>query len=85
MKDYARFKALAKELVECIGDDEEGENPSLPKQDNEVNKGGVEANTSFLKTSESKESETGVGASKKGKKESSLAVMAATLASKVKK
>ena len=84
MKDYSKIKALASQILECIGDDEEGENPSLPKQDNAVNDGGVEANTSFLKTEASKEGETGVGASKKDKK-SSIAMMGAMLASKLKK
>lgn len=80
-KDYARAKALAKELLECIGDEPEGESPSLPAQDNAVDDGGVEANTSFLKTAESDEKETGVGESKK-KKGASLAMLGSMLASK---
>lgn len=82
--DYAKLKALSQQILECIGDDPEGENPDLPKQDNAVDDGGVEANTSFLKTDASKEKETGVGDSKK-KKDSSIAMMGAMLASKFKK
>lgn len=82
--DYAKLKALSQQILECIGDDPEGEDPSLPKPDNAVNDGGVEPNTSFLKTEESKEKETGVGDSKK-KKDSSIAMMGAMLASKFKK
>lgn len=83
--DYAKVRALSKELLQCIGEDEEGENPSLPKPENDVNDGGVEPNTQFLKTPEADESETGVGDSKKKKKDSSLAMMGAMLASKFNK
>lgn len=30
MRDYAKLKALAQQMIECIGDECEGENPSLP-------------------------------------------------------
>lgn len=82
--DYAKLKALSQQILECIGDDPEGENPDLPKTNTDVNGAGVEANTSFMKTAESGEKETGVGASKK-KKDSSIAMMGAMLASKFKK
>ena len=31
MKDYSKIKALAQSIIECIGDESEGENPKLPK------------------------------------------------------
>lgn len=81
--DFAKLKALSQQIIECIGDYSEGENPDLPAQDDAVNDGGVESNTQFLKTAESKEGETGVG---KGKdKTKSLAMMSQMLASKYKK
>lgn len=40
MKDYSKLKALAQEIIKCIGDDSEGEDPSLPKPDNAINDGG---------------------------------------------
>lgn len=79
--DYAKIKALSQQLLECIGDYPEGENPEVPKPDDAVDDGGTEPNTQFLKTAESKESETGVGDSKK-KKDASLAMMSTMLASK---
>lgn len=79
--DYAKLKALSQQMIECIGDYSEGENPDLPAPKNDVNDGGVEPNTEFLKTEESKESETGVGAAeKKKKKDASLAMMGSMLA-----
>lgn len=83
--DYSKIKAMASSILECIGEDEEGENPSLPDQDDAVNDGGVEPNTQFLKTDVSKESVTGVEGDKKKKKDASLAMMAATLSSKFNK
>jgi hypothetical protein len=47
-KDYAKLKALAQEIIKCIGDDPEGENPDLPTPDNAEADGGQEANISFL-------------------------------------
>lgn len=82
--DYAKIKAFASSILECIGDDSEGEDAPMPKQDNAVDDGGVEPNIDFLKTSQSKESETGVGENKK-KKESSLAMLGSMLASKYSK
>lgn len=82
--DFSKIKALSQQILECIGDYSEGENPSLPAQKNDVNDGGVEPNTEFLKTDESKESETGVGEDKKKKKEASLAMMSSMLAKNVK-
>lgn len=78
MRDYAKAKALAKELLECIGDEDEGTNSVGSSSDPDVNDGGVEPNTQFLKTSESAESVTGVE-DKEKKKKSSMAMMAASL------
>jgi hypothetical protein len=30
MKDYAKIKAMAQSILQCIGDDEEGEDPAKP-------------------------------------------------------
>lgn len=81
--DFAKIKALSQQILECIGEYPEGENPSLPKQDNQVGSGGVEPNTSFLKSAESDEGETGVGGGKKRKKDSSIAMMGSLLAKSV--
>lgn len=101
--DYAKLKALSQQIIECIGDDSEGENPDLPKPDNAESDGGQEANTSFLdETGDSKSEEKVEGDSnaldkqlesdkpdstgeKKKKKDSSLAMMGAMLASKFNK
>jgi len=78
--DYAKIKALSQQLIECIGDDSEGENPKLPKQDNAKNDGGQEPNTSFLEEGEGSEDESD---GKKKKKDSALAMMGSVLASKL--
>jgi len=31
-RDYAKMKALCQEFIKCIGDEEEGEDPKLPKK-----------------------------------------------------
>jgi len=94
-KDYAKIKALAASILECIGDDDEGESPSLPSQNNDFNDGGQESLSDFV-PSEDGQAETGVPKGskssdddddddkKKKKKDSSMAMMAATLASNVK-
>lgn len=95
-KDYAKIKALAASILECIGDDEEGENPSLPKQEQQFNDGGQDSLSDFVPSSEG-DADTGLPKSgksssdddddddrKKKKKDSSMAMMAATLASNVK-
>lgn len=87
-KDYAKLKALAQQMIECIGDEPEGENPSLPKQDNAENDGGQEPNTKFLEsTGDSKAEEKVEGYDdedgKKKKKDSALAMMGSMLASKL--
>jgi len=38
MKDYSKIKAMAQEILKCIGDDEEGENPDIPKSKQEIDK-----------------------------------------------
>lgn len=81
--DYSKIKALSQQILECIGDYSEGEDPSIPEPDTEVEDGGVEPNVDFLKTSQAQEDETGVGDGKK-KKKASIAMMASMLSSKVK-
>ena len=42
--DYAKIKAMAASILECIGDDNDtGENPDLPTPDNSINDGGQES------------------------------------------
>jgi hypothetical protein len=80
MKDYAKIKALASSILECIGDDDEGENPNIPVQDKQINDGGTEPNVKFLGTKD----ETGVedvGEKKKKKDSASLAMMGSMLSS----
>lgn len=79
-KDYSKIKALAQSILECIGDEPEGENPSLPSQDDAIDDGGQEE---LDKTPPSGEStEEGSEDEKKKKKDASLAMMGSMLASK---
>lgn len=41
MKDYSKIKAMAQEILKCIGEDEEGENPPVYHTDNEDSPGGA--------------------------------------------
>lgn len=82
MKDYAKIKALASQILECIGDDAEGENPSLPKQDNAINDGGQDE---LYKTPPAGESTPEASeAEKSKKKKASIAMMGAALAKSMK-
>jgi hypothetical protein len=88
--DYSKIKAMAASILECIGEDEEGEDPSLPKPDVAEDDGGQVSNLNFLDTKESKEDVLGSGKGndgieKKKKKDSSIAMMASLLSSKAKK
>lgn len=76
--DYAKIKALSQQILECIGDDDTGTNSVGSSTPPQVNDGGVEPNTQFLKTPEAKEGVTGVEEKDK-KKKSSLAMMASML------
>lgn len=78
--DYAKLKALSQQIIECIGDSPEGEDPSLPKQDNALSDGGQEPNTKFLESTEDSKSEEKPD---KKKKDSALAMMGSMLASKL--
>lgn len=93
--DYSKLRALSKQILECIGDDEEGENPSLPKQDNAINDGGQDANTNFIENEKEETNEASKGSDddamgksgasspdKKKKKESAMAMFSQSLASK---
>ena len=97
--DYSKIKAMASSILECIGEDEEGENPKLPKDP--VNP--TPKPTDFGDREEESENAGGGGASpnldflgkeedvseetgkKKKSKDSSIAMFAANLASKCKK
>lgn len=89
-KDYAKIKALASEILQCIGDEAEGENPSLPSPDNDLNGAGQKDLTDF-KISEEDSVNEGIESSteedsedstKKNKKGASLAMLGSMLASK---
>jgi hypothetical protein len=86
--DYAKARALAKQFLECIGDEPEGESPSLPKVDADVGGAGEEKNTTFLKTTgDQMAKEDVVGSGTEGdldpeKKKKQMAMFSATLASK---
>ncbi len=78
--DYSKIKALSQQILECIGDYSEGENPSLPKQEEDFNDGGQDSLTALNPI---KDGDTGVPAEdKKKKKDASLAMMGSVLASK---
>jgi hypothetical protein len=89
-KDYSKIKALASEILKCIGDEAEGENPSLPAQDNDDNRAGQKDLTDFKVSEEASEnegiesasSEKSEGYDKKNKKGASLAMLGSMLASK---
>jgi len=95
--DYSKIKALSQQLLECIGDYPEGEDPSLAKPDNAFNNGGQKNPIEFLKADKSdpeegeelseEEDETDGMAStgKKKKKDSAIALMGSMLASKFNK
>jgi hypothetical protein len=82
--DYSKIKAMAQSILECIGDDCEGENPSIPKQTQDIDDGGQDKLESLAPAA--KNGETGVGEEeKKRKKDASLAMMGTMLAAKFKK
>lgn len=84
-KDYAKIKAMAQSILECIGEEDEGENPVLPKTDSAVNNGGAEPNTKFLGSAESGDDDSNDGDEddkKKKKKDASLAMMSSMLSNK---
>ena len=80
-RDYAKIKALASSILECIGDEDEGENPSVHKQEQDTDDGGQDSPLKFLPGDEGKSDDD----KKKKSKDSSLALMASTLRSKFSK
>lgn len=90
--DYAKLKALSQQILECIGDDDIGENPSLPSQKDDYEDGGQDPALTFIPDGKDlSEGQTGEGdgeaeteEKKKKKKDSSMSMMAASLASNVK-
>lgn len=78
MKDYSKIKALAQSIIECIGDESEGEDPSLPKQKQEINDGGQD---SLYKTDPAADTSLDQGSEegKKKKKDSAIAMMSTML------
>lgn len=91
-KDYAKMRALLQEAIKCIGDEDEGMDPKLPKQEQQINDGGQDSPLKFLPEDDGTE---GPGEEKgeyddppevkKKKKESSMAMMSQMLAKKFNK
>ena len=93
--DYAKIKAMAASILECCGDEEEGENPKLPEEAPEPNP----KPTNWGDREEESENAGEGGASpnldfigkeepvkdKKKSKDSSIAMFVANLASKFNK
>jgi len=77
--DYSKIKAMAESILECIGDYSEGEDPSLPDQDNSINDGGQDE---LYKTAPSGDATEEGSADGKKKK---MAMMSQLLANKFKK
>ena len=46
--DYSKIKAMASSILECIGDDEEGKDPSIPAQKQDINDGGQDEPLALL-------------------------------------
>lgn len=93
-RDYAKIKAMAQSILECIGDEEEGENPSLPKQKQDINDGGQDSPLKLFSDDEGTESESEEegeyessedSEEKKKKKASSMAMMSQMLSKKFNK
>lgn len=103
--DYSKIKAMAASILECIGEDSEGENPDLPKPSvkadptpsdfgvDENSGGGQSPNLDFIGNEEmtdksesgKMEAREGSGAEteeRKKKKDASIAMYGASLASK---
>jgi hypothetical protein len=94
--DYAKLKALSQQIIECIGDTPEGENPSLPETDTAIDDGGQATPQAFMpgdtgdadegeKISDSEDATDESSEEKKRKKDSALAMMGSVLASKFSK
>lgn len=62
-KDYSKIKALAQSILECIGDEPEGEDPKTPKQDTDIDDGGQE---DFVDVLGAKSMEDGAASSSSG-------------------
>ena len=98
-RDYSKIKAMAQEILKCIGDEEEGKNPSIPKSPADPDpattesgvgndgEGGQDSLLNFigdeLKDGKEESEPAPDEDNKKKKRESSLAMMGSVLASKV--
>ena len=87
-KDYSKIRGWAQSILECIGDEDEGENPKVPEQKKDIENGGQDKPLKFLPDDEGKGEKSSEDDSddddeeKKKKKDSSLALMGSVLASK---
>lgn len=81
--DYSKIKAMASSILECIGDDSEGENPSLPKQDSALDDGGQSPLDDMGEAADDSgfadSKDAGSAEDKKKKKDSQLAMMSSML------
>jgi hypothetical protein len=80
MKDYAKIKALASQILECIGDEPEGGDGTDVKHSEEDRGGPAPA-----KTGASAPTEIPNPSMHKKRKDDAIALMASTLASKFNK
>lgn len=86
--DYAKVKAMAQSILECIGDcDDVGASPSIPEQEDDINEGGQESLDDFKPAASdsgySGSKAASEGEKKKKSKDSAIAMMGAALASKL--
>lgn len=86
MKDYSKIKALASQILECIGDEDEG-GDGTDVSHSEDERGGPECDdmSPAASSSCSEEEESEEGAPRKKRKDDCIALMASTLASKFNK
>lgn len=71
--DYAKIKAMASSILECIGDESEGEAHEAMEKDEAMNNGGQDSMETLKNSAPKKD------------KEGMIGLMASTLASKFKK
>lgn len=92
--DYAKLKALSQEMIKCIGDEEEGEDPSLPKNEemSSIDESGQTGMMVDFLPNSKKDDQEGEGApealdgkKRKKNKDDVMALLASNLASKFNK
>lgn len=86
--DYSKIKALSQQILECIGDDDVGANPDLPKQKADLDDGGQAPLADMAPAADDagfadKKNQMN-DEDKKKKRDSALAMMGSVLASRMK-